>query len=68
MRIRHLPHVNNVAIDIDQINFATAALQCKQGKAGKRPLVIAGAQPDNLNRVAAATTYDSVVKVYNEGC
>ncbi len=45
-RIRHLPSVNHVAIDIDQINLATTALRREQGKAGKRTIVIAGAQTD----------------------
>ncbi len=38
--------MNDVAIDIDQINLATAALRREQGKAGKRAIVIAGAQTD----------------------
>jgi hypothetical protein len=45
-RVGHLPAVGYVAVNVDQINFAAAVLRRKQGKAGKRSIVIARSQPD----------------------
>ncbi len=36
--------MNDVAIDVDQIDIATATLRRKQGKARKRPVIVAGPQ------------------------
>ena len=45
-RIGHLPTMDEVAVDIDQINLAAAALRREQSIARKHSLVIASAQPD----------------------
>ncbi len=44
--IRHLPSVDHVAVNVDQVNFATAALRREQSIAGKRTVAITGAKAD----------------------
>jgi hypothetical protein len=42
-RIRHLPCVNNLALNVDEINLASATLRSEQSKARPGAVVIAGA-------------------------
>src|SRR5690242_14345387 len=43
-RIRHLPGVNDGAVEIDQVYFASAGLRRKQCKAGEGLLAVPGPQ------------------------